>query len=364
MNELEALRWSFETLRQERADVLDAIDDDPESVSNLPSISSENDNTAQLAAAAIEQQPWFQILQQISDREIEATQLKNEAMFNDIQLLAITRRYSDPTSFANAAPTPSNFMGRALTKTAVPMLSNNPGRKGRLREWLLAQLKENPLQRRMYRNILMCEGLQIPADETWESRASLYWDIDHASDGETETIDSYDEDDEYTVTRATSHNPSAVSFSNVTGYQANPSSPLHNMQSKLEPTSTVSTHREATISPVTVLPRMREATVDPLASGQGSSQDLVLLPDEPVQDPDDSWSFDLSQRFETDETKMGVTGKISKQNASYLDLSAMKEPLLSPNIPTIIATLTDEEARMQEKKSCLGLAVEAGSLQQ
>jgi hypothetical protein len=201
-----------------RADVLDAIEDDPESVSNLPSISSENDNTAQLAAAAIEQQSWFQVLQQISDREIEATRLKNEAMFNDIQLLAITRRYSDPTSFANAAPTPSNFMGRPLTETAVPMLSNNPGGKGRLREWLLAQLKDDPLQRRMYRNILMCEGLQTPADETWETRASLYWDIDHASDGKTESIDSFDEDDEFTVTRATGHEPRPKRYTFLNGY--------------------------------------------------------------------------------------------------------------------------------------------------
>lgn len=136
------------------------------------------------------------------------------------------------------------------------------------------------------------------------------------------------------------------------------------MQSKPEATSTVSTHREATISPVTVLPRTREATVNPLTSGQGSSQGLVLLPDEQMQDPDDSWSFDLLQRFETDVTKTGVTGKMSKQHASYLDLSAMKEPLPSPNILTIIATLTDEEARMQEKKSYLGLTVKAGSLQQ
>ena len=174
IEELEILRRSFETLRHERAEVLDTIEDDSVSISSVPSIGSKDDNMVQPAAAGIERQTFFQILQQISDPEIEATRLKNETMFNDIQLLATTRRHSDPTNFANAVQTPSIFMSRALSETAIPTLSNDSGAKGRLREWLLAQLKEDPLQRRMYRNILMYRGLQTPADETWEDRASSY----------------------------------------------------------------------------------------------------------------------------------------------------------------------------------------------
>jgi hypothetical protein len=345
IDELEALRRSFETLRHERAEVLDTIEDDLASISSLPSIGSKDDNTIQPAAAAIEQQPFFQILQQISDREIEATRLKNEAMFNEINLSAMTRRYSDPTHFANAVPTPSIFMSRTLSETAVPMLSNDSGAKGRLREWLLAQLKEDPLQRRMYRNILMYKGLQTPADETWEDRASSYWNIDHASDGEMETIDSYDEDKEYTITRATSHDPGAIPCSLVAGYQAYPSNALHDMRGKLGAISTVSPHRAVAMSPITVLPRTKDATAEALTNGQGLSQDHVLSRDEQTQNPEDNWSFNLSQPFETDVAATGVTDKMSKQHDRYSDLSAMKEPLSSSILPTIITALAHEEFR-------------------
>jgi hypothetical protein len=343
-DELEALRRSFETLRHERAEVIDTIKDGPASISSLPSIGSEDNNTFQ-PAAAIEQQPFFQILRQISDREIEVTRLKNEAMFNEIQLAAITRRYSDPTNFANAVPTPSIFMSRALSETAVPMLSKNSGTKGRLREWLLAQLKEDPLQRRMYRNILMYKGLQTPADETWEDRASSYWNIDHASDGDMETIDSYGEDEEYTITRATSHDPSAISFSLVAGYQAHPSNALHDMRGKLGAISTVLPHRAVAMSPITVLPRKEDATAKALESGLRISQDHVLSRDKQTQNPEHNWSFNLSQPFETDMAAVGVTEKMSKQHDSYSDLSAMKEPLSSSILPTIITALAHEEFR-------------------
>ena len=349
IDELETLRRSFEILRRERAEVLDTIEDDPASISSLSSIGSEDENTLQPAAATIEQQPHFQILQQISDREIEATRLRNEAMFNNI--LAITRRYSDPTNFAHAIPTPSIFMSRALSETALPELSNDSGAKGRLREWLLAQLKEDPLQRRMYRNILVHKGLQSPADETWEDRASSYWDIDHASDDEMETIDSYDEDEEYTITRATSHDPSAMPLSLVARNQAHPSSPLHGMKGKLEAVSTVSPHRAVAMSPITVLPRMEDATAKALTSGQRLPQDHIVSRDEQTQDPKDNWSFNLSQPFETHVAETGVTDKLSKQPDSYLDLLAIKEPPSSSIIPNIITALAHEEFRMQQREA-------------
>ena len=321
--ELEILRRSFETLRHERAEVLDTIEDDSVSISSVPSISSKDDNMVQ-PAAAIEQQTFFQILQQISDREIEATRLKNETMFNDIQLLATTRRYSDPTNFANAVQTPSIFMSRALSETAIPTLSNDSGAKGRLREWLLAQLKEDPLQRRMYRNILMYRGLQTPADETWEDRASSYWNIDHASDDEMETIDSYDEDEENTITRATSHDPSAIHSSLVAGNQAYPSRPLHDMRGKPEAISTVPPHRAVAMSPIAVLQ---------------------------TQDLEGNWSFNLSQPSETDVAETGIKDKMSKQHDSYSNLAAMKEPLSSSVLPTIITALAHEDFRVQQKET-------------
>jgi hypothetical protein len=355
IDELEALRRSFEKLRHERTEVLNTIEDDPASISSLGSIGSEDNNTIQpaaaaAAAAAIEQQPFFQILQQISDREIEATRLKNEAMFNEIQLSAITRRYSDPTNIANTVPTPSIFMSRALSETAVPMLSNDSGAKGRLREWLLAQLKEDPLQRRMYRNILMYKGLQTPADETWEDRASSYWNIDHASDGDMETIDSYDEDEEYTITRATSHDPSAIPFSMVAGYQAYPSNALHDMRGKMGAISTGLPHRAVAMSPITVLPKTEDATAAALTSGLRILPDPVLSRDEQTQNPEHNWSFNLPQPFKTDVAATGVTDRMSKQHDSYSDLSAMKEPLSSSILPTIITALAHEEFRTQHRE--------------
>lgn len=350
IEELEILRRSFETLRHARAEVLDTIEDDSVSISSVPSIGSKDDNMVQ-PAAAIEQQTFFQILQQISDREIEATRLKNETMFNGIQLLATTRRYSDPTNFANAVQTPSIFMSRALSETAIPMLSNDSGAKGRLREWLLAQLKEDPLQRRMYRNILMYKGLQTPADETWEDRASSYWNIDRASDDEMETIDSYDEDEENTITRATSHDPSAIHSSLVAENQAYPSRPLHDMRGKLEAITTVSPYRTVAMSPIAVLSRTRDATAKALISGHGLSQNHVLSRDEQTQDIEGNWSFNLSQPFETDVAETGIKDKMSKQHDSYSGLAAMKEPLSSSVIPTIITTLAHEEFRVQQKET-------------
>jgi hypothetical protein len=98
------------------------------------------------------------------------------------------------------------------------MLSNDPKVKDRLRAWLLAHLKENPLQKAIYRNILIHHGLESPIDESWEERATQYWNLDNASDYETEYEDGDDP-----LTRATSHDlgvdESSTPFTQFDGQQ-------------------------------------------------------------------------------------------------------------------------------------------------
>lgn len=166
-----------------------------------------------------------------------------------------------------------------------------------------------------------------------------------------ETIDSYDEDEEYTITRATSHDPSAIQFSMVAGNQAYPSRPLHGMRGKLEAISTVPPHRAVAMSPIALLPRMRYATAKALTSGHGLSQDHVLSHDKQTQDLEGNWGFNPSQPFETDVAETGIKDKMSKQHDSYLDLAAMKEPLSSSVLPTIITALAHEEFRVQQKET-------------
>ena len=79
--------------------------------------------------------------------------------------------------------------------------------KGWLREWLLDQLKMDRLQQRMYSNISTPHGLLKPPKDTWEDKASRYWDVDHASDCETGYNDGDNHGDVDTQTRATSPGP-------------------------------------------------------------------------------------------------------------------------------------------------------------
>ncbi|KAF1357960.1 hypothetical protein EJ07DRAFT_180588 [Lizonia empirigonia] len=222
--ELGTLRQRFESLRQARAEQLHTVEDDCVFGDILPetlewSVSDEQ------ATVGVEEESYFSMLEQISNREVEAQRLEYETMFREIQRSVIARRGSDPTHLANAAPTPSIFMGKAFTETALPMLSNEPKVKSRLPAWLLARLKEDPLQRTMYRNILVHRGLQSPVGESWEDRAAHYWDTDNASNYEPEYKDidgdeDADEDDDFdgedggsSQTRATSHEPSLESSS-------------------------------------------------------------------------------------------------------------------------------------------------------
>lgn len=222
--ELGTLRQRFESLRQARAEQLHTVEEDYVSGDTLPqalewSVSDEQ------ATVGVEEEPYFSMLEQISNREVEAQRLENETMFREIQRSVIARRGSDPTHLANAAPTPSIFMGKALTETALPMLSSEPKVKSRLPAWLLARLKEDPLQRTMYRNILVHRGLQSPVGESWEDRAAHFWDTDNASNCEPEYKDidgdeDADEDADFdgedsgsSQTRATSHELSLESSS-------------------------------------------------------------------------------------------------------------------------------------------------------
>lgn len=115
------------------------------------------------------------------------------------------------------------------------------------------------------------------------------------------------------------------------------------------------------MSPIAVLPRARDTTAKALTGGHGSSQDHVLSRDEQTQDLGGNWSFNLSQPFETDVAETGIKGKMSKQHDSYSDLAAMKEPLSSSVLPTIITALAYEELRVQQKEtvpwSCVGSRV-------
>ncbi|KAF2996446.1 hypothetical protein E8E13_003780 [Curvularia kusanoi] len=304
MRELVALRESFEALRHERANDLVVNDDDYDFGPGTLSVPLDIGNTAQRLIDP-EETPFFKILGQISDREVEARRLKNEAMFNDIQFLAIPRRRSDPTGYADPAPMPSIFMGRALTETAMPMYSDRPRAKGRLRDWLLAQLREDPLQRRIYRNISMQEGLESPDGETWEDRASSYWDIDHASD----------DDGGNTITRATSHEADALPLVGPAARQTESLSSLCNTQTKLG---------------VFTVPS-------------------IIIAERHNQGLEHQRSPSVSQQIDIGTIEKAVSHKLGKRQQDSVDIQAILESSSICKIPVITRTPADDVAEQQQR---------------
>ncbi|KAF2625109.1 hypothetical protein BU25DRAFT_412908 [Macroventuria anomochaeta] len=381
--ELEILRRTFASLRQSRADQIHRMDDDYVLADEIPGISTRD------MMDEIEERPYFDMLQQISCHEVEAQRLEHKAMFREMQIgLAIPRRCSDPIHSANAAPTPSIFMDKALTETALPMLSNDPEIKNRLRAWLFARLKEDPLQRTMYRNILVHHGLESPIDETWEERASHYWDIDNASEYETQ-FDDDDGDgdgDGNILTRATSHesgvDESSMPFTEFEGYQPHLLGTPHHLavknhggsnitqprsmllpsptrlSSPLHPSSALASHANLTgahVFSASTSNRNEEYSVNLVGkqhpksdaeSSQHLEQDGVTqgLPDKtkPEDECKAEDAFDRSIGHKRDTTRDILCQRHQQLEDRLLDQQAQPKSSSGIDIPTIVTTDADE----------------------
>jgi hypothetical protein len=256
MAELKNLRRDFITLRKMRADESDTIDThlallDDECETNPYPIGNEN------IIEIFEEQPYFGMLRQISECEVEARSLKNEAMFRDIQSLNTSRRCSDPGP-TSTLPAPSVCMNGTLTEGAFPIFSDFPRVEGWLRKWLLQQFQDDPLRQQLYRDISLREGLESPNNGSWEDRAVFYWDKDHASDYDTQLDEGDDEANENVLTRDTSHEQgvdgSSMPFTRIDGHHPYSVSRVERLDTKLEGNSHIAQPRTTSLPTRTKLP--------------------------------------------------------------------------------------------------------------
>ncbi|CAO2654010.1 Nn.00g107430.m01.CDS01 [Neocucurbitaria sp. VM-36] len=192
MAEIEALRKRFKGLRQEQEQRLTVSDVDKVTFDEYTSIEPESLSF---------KDDYFEVLEGIARREVEAQRLKADDMHENLKVSDTERRHSEPTHFFRHAPPDAASMKRAQTESAAPFISKDFSPKTKIREWLLQDLKGNTVHKAIYLNTLKYFGVSIATDGTWEDRATEYWSQDSSSDSED------DSNGEHTVTHATSHEP-------------------------------------------------------------------------------------------------------------------------------------------------------------
>lgn len=124
---------------------------------------------------------YFDILDRMAECEVQVQHLRTRDMKKDFAMTAIERRNSAPPLQTFYTPVPSEI-NRALSDSAIPMLSEDPTSKHRIREWLLTDLKQSPVQQKLYLNTLEDFGLLGSQDDDWMERASHYWSLDSSTE--------------------------------------------------------------------------------------------------------------------------------------------------------------------------------------
>ncbi|KAF1848723.1 uncharacterized protein K460DRAFT_80187 [Cucurbitaria berberidis CBS 394.84] len=167
--ELDELRKEFDILRHEQARRIDA---------RSGGILSKDGETLEDASPSDFEAVYFDVLGRMAHREVDAQRLKEDLVQHELEASAIRRRNSDSYDIQKQIPFTSYPMTRALTESAIPILSGDPSVRQRIQDWLLKDLKENAVYRNLYLNTLHSVGIQAENDGLLEDWAARNWGAD------------------------------------------------------------------------------------------------------------------------------------------------------------------------------------------
>ncbi|KAH7378756.1 hypothetical protein BKA66DRAFT_442782 [Pyrenochaeta sp. MPI-SDFR-AT-0127] len=169
--ELHTLKEKFNALRQEQSELLEFEDFDHVAFDEVEV------EHARSGASRIEAES-FDILDRIFNLEVESQRLKLEEMDRKLQLPVCRHVISEPSRVTQH----SSSIDRAVTESAVSLLSPSHSMKHTLQAWILDRLKQDVVQKTMYLNVLQDFEIPPALSESWEERATRYWSVDSSSD--------------------------------------------------------------------------------------------------------------------------------------------------------------------------------------
>jgi hypothetical protein len=170
---LSSLRKKFDMLRFDRTRGSDTID----------ILEHVEESRAQDQSDGSTKQEYSEVLEQIMAYQVELQRLKEKQLRVHLLCAATQSRNSEPDLRHPHLLGHKNQWTRACTESAIPFLLEDTSTKSRIRIWLLDHLRENPLQKALYRNIFesYVTKEEVGDYEHLTEKAEDFWDHDSLS---------------------------------------------------------------------------------------------------------------------------------------------------------------------------------------
>lgn len=186
MTELESLRKEFDSFRPRQSELLERNNASVQRDFKLPNYHAIHSDF---------EEEYSKVLSKLLDCEVKAQRLRvKTAKFRGFPEVP-KRRQSDLVRTAGVTALPAPLMIRAQTVVS-PDEYNSTEMRLRVREWILEYSRNNPIERKIYTNILEKLGVVVFDGDAMKERTEEYWSFGatnsssfSAGGGSMETID-------------------------------------------------------------------------------------------------------------------------------------------------------------------------------
>lgn len=179
MKELESLRKEFDSFRPHQSEILERNHPKPQRNFKLPILHTSHSDF---------EEKYSNVLSRLSDCEVKVQRLRvRTAKFRGMPQ-GPKRRKSDPVCSGGQTALPNLLMTRAQTVVS-PGEYDSTEMKLRVREWMLEYSRNNPIERRIYTNILEKRGVVVFGDDSLKERTEEYWSFGTADGSSFSTSD-------------------------------------------------------------------------------------------------------------------------------------------------------------------------------